>query len=60
MRGEQMAKMGRPKKDETKSNFIGIRLSDEYYARLMRYASEHGLTITQVVQKALEKLFQGT
>lgn len=55
-----MAKMGRPKKDETKNNSIGIRLSDEYYARLMQYASEHGLTITQVVQKALEKLFQSS
>jgi predicted DNA binding CopG/RHH family protein len=55
-----MAKMGRPKKDETKSNFIGIRLSNESYARLMQYVSEHGLTITQVVQTALEKLFQET
>jgi predicted DNA binding CopG/RHH family protein len=55
-----MAKMGRPKKDETKDNSIGIRLSNECYARLMQYASEHGLTITQVVQLALEKLLQDT
>lgn len=55
-----MAKMGRPKKDETKSKSIGIRLSNEYYAKLMQYASEHELTITQVVQKALEKLFQSS
>ncbi len=53
-----MAKMGRPKKDETKNNSIGIRLSDECYARLIQYATEHGLTITQVVQMALEKLLQ--
>lgn len=55
-----MAKMGRPKKDETKDNSIGIRLSNECYARLKQYASEHKLTITQVVQKALEQLFQST
>ena len=55
-----MAKMGRPKKDETKNNFIGIRLSDECHARLMQYASEHKLTITQVVQRALEFLFQSS
>ena len=53
-----MAKMGRPKKDATKNNSIGIRLSEEYYSRLLQYASEHELTITQVVQEALEKLFQ--
>lgn len=53
-----MAKMGRPKKDKTKKNSIGIRLSDECYAQLMQYATEHELTITQIVQKALENLFQ--
>lgn len=53
-----MAKMGRPKKEETKNNSIGIRLSDECYARLIQYAAEYGLTITQVVQMALEKLLQ--
>ena len=53
-----MAKMGRPKKDATKNNSIGSRLSEEYYSRLLQYASEHELTITQVVQEALEKLFQ--
>lgn len=55
-----MAKMGRPKKDETKDNSIGIRLSNEYYVKLIEYAAKHELTITQVVQKALEKLFQST
>ena len=58
MRGEHMAKMGRPKKDETKNNSVGIRLSDDCYARLIQYATEHGLTITQVVQMALEKLLK--
>lgn len=53
-----MAKMGRPKKDKTKNNSIGIRLSDECYARLIQYATEHSLTITQVVQMALEKLLK--
>ncbi|MDO4308203.1 MAG: CopG family transcriptional regulator [Eubacteriales bacterium] len=53
-----MAKMGRPKKDETKCKSIGIRLWDEQYTRLMQYAFEHGLTITQVVQEALERFLQ--
>ena len=53
-----MAKMGRPKKDETKDNAIGIRLSNDCYTKLKEYAAKHELTITQVVQRALEKLFQ--
>lgn len=53
-----MAKMGRPIKDDKKKKSIGIRLSDESYVQLTQYASEHELTITQVVQVALEKLFQ--
>ncbi len=53
-----MAKMGRPQKDEKKTNSIGIRLSDEMYAQLVQYATEHELTITQVVQMALEKILQ--
>lgn len=52
-----MAKMGRPQKDETKNKSIGIRLSEEYYIRVVQYATEHDLTITQVVQRALELLF---
>lgn len=55
-----MARIGRPKKEETKRNIIGIRLSEENYNQLMQYATEHGLTITQIVQMALDNLFQGT
>lgn len=53
-----MAKMGRPHKDDKKSNAIGIRLSKEMYAQLVQYATDHELTITQVVQMALEKILQ--
>ena len=55
-----MAKAGRHKKDETKNKIIGIRLSDGLHEQLMQYASEHKLTITQVVQRALELLFQSS
>lgn len=54
-----MAKMGRPIKEDKKKKSIGVRLSDEDYDRLMRYASQQGLTITQTVQEALEKMLQG-
>lgn len=44
-----MAKIGRPKSESPKSNFVGIRLSDEDYEKLIKYASEHHLTITQTI-----------
>lgn len=53
-----MAKMGRPKKDKVKDKSIGVRLPEECYEQLMLYVSEHKLTITQVVQEALEMYFQ--
>ena len=55
-----MAKVGRRKQEETKSKIIGIRLSDECHEKLMQYASEHKLTITQVVNRALTLLFQSS
>ena len=36
-----MAKMGRPKVDKPKDYKVGIRLSDDEYARLKRYAEIH-------------------
>lgn len=55
-----MAKVGRRKQEETKSKIIGIRLSDGCHEQLMQYASEHKLTITQVVNRALALLFQSS
>lgn len=55
-----MAKVGRRKQEETKSKIVGIRLSDECHEQLMQYASEHKLTITQVVQRALTLLLQSS
>lgn len=53
-----MAKMGRPvkDKDEKKDKVVGIRFSQKDYSRLMAYASRHNMTITKVIQEALEKL----
>jgi len=53
-----MAKMGRPKTDNAKQKRIGIRISDEQFARLEQYAAKHNQTITQVTLAALDKLLQ--
>lgn len=52
-----MAKMGRPKSDNPKQKSIGIRMSEEERKKLLRYASEHDKTITEVVQEAVNKLY---
>jgi hypothetical protein len=53
-----MAKMGRPKSDSPKLKSVGIRLADEDYKKLIEYASEHNLTITQVLLKGLNLLLK--
>ena len=52
-----MAKMGRPKIDKPKQKSIGIRMSEEEREKLLKYASEHDKTITEVVQEAVNKLY---
>ena len=52
-----MAKMGRPKIDNPKQKSIGIRMSEEEREKLLQYASEHDKTITEVVQEAVNKLY---
>ncbi|MBQ2922242.1 MAG: hypothetical protein IJE60_03985 [Tyzzerella sp.] len=53
-----MAKMGRPKIDNPKQKSIGIRMSEEEREKLLQYASEHDKTITEVVQEAVNKLYE--
>ena len=53
-----MAKRGRPKIDKPKQKSIGIRMSEEEREKLLRYASEHDKTITEVVQEAVNRLYE--
>ena len=52
-----MAKMGRPKVDEVKDKTITIRVTPAEHEKIKEYAKTHNLTITQVLQKGIEKLF---
>ena len=49
-----MAKTGRPKADNPKKALIGLKLTEEEATRLRKYASEHDMTITQVLQKGID------
>lgn len=50
-----MTKLGRPMKDDAKRASITIRISDEIHKKLKEYASEHGLSMTEVALKSLEE-----
>ena len=51
-----MAKMGRPKVEEVKDKVITMRVTPAEYQKIKEYAQTHNLTITQVLQKGVEKL----
>ena len=46
-----MAKMGRPKLEETKGVTVSARLTKDEYNRLKEYAQKYNLTITQMIRK---------
>ncbi len=55
-----MAKMGRPKSDEPKLKTLSLRMNDKEFEKLKEYATVRNMTITQVLNKALELLYQTT
>ena len=50
-----MKKVGRPASEDTKHKSLTIRISDEMHEQLVKYASEHNMTMTAVALQALEK-----
>ncbi|MBR4026024.1 MAG: CopG family transcriptional regulator [Lachnospiraceae bacterium] len=55
-----MAKMGRPKSDDPKLKTLSLRMNDKEFEKLKEYATVRNMTITQVLNKALELLYQTT
>ena len=51
-----MAKAGRPKQEIIKDKIITMRVTPEEYEKMKQYAQANHLTITQVLQKGVEKL----
>ena len=50
-----MAKMGRPVSENSKRKRITIRLNDEMYEKLVKYAADHDVTMTDVALKCIEE-----
>lgn len=53
-----MAKMGRPKVDVVRDKTITMRVTPDEHKKLKEYAQAQNLTITQVLQKGVEKVMQ--
>ena len=49
-----MARTGRPKSDNPKNSLIGFKLTEDEAATLREYASKHGMTITEVLQRGID------
>lgn len=51
-----MAKVGRPKEDNPKETIVGVRLTKEEHNRLLSYAKDHDMTITQVLKDGVKEV----
>ena len=53
-----MAKLGRPKTDNPKNKIITVRLRDEDFSALKKYVSEHKITITEAIVRAIKLMIE--
>ncbi len=53
-----MAKMGRPRIDETIRKVMSIRMSDSEMEMTKKYAKEHNITVTQTIVKAVKMMVE--
>ena len=53
-----MAKIGRPKSDNSKKKVLSVRVEDPIYEQICAYAQQHNMTVTEVVLESLERLFK--
>lgn len=53
-----MTKVGRPKAENPKQKTLSLRMSYKEFAKLKEYATVRNMTITQVLNKAIELLYQ--
>ena len=51
-----MAKAGRPKSEVRKEKIVSFRMTEEAYLRLKKYAELNHITISQAMQKGIDKL----
>lgn len=53
-----LAKVGRPMVKEPRDKVIHVRLTTDKYEKLLTYAAKNNLTITEIVNESLERIYQ--
>ena len=53
-----VAKTGRPRSNNPKNNLIGLKLTEEEATKLRAYASKHGMTISEILQRGIELQYE--
>lgn len=53
-----MAKMGRPKGDNSKEYQLAIRFSRKEQAEIEKYAAENNITVTETVRKGVSEFLK--
>lgn len=53
-----MAKMGRPRIDDTIRKVMSIRMSEAEMEMTKKYAKEHGITVTQTIVRAVKQMVE--
>ena len=54
-----MARTGRPRSENPKKKVLSIRVEDSLYRRLLAYAEQNHMTVTEVVLQGLEEFLPG-
>ena len=54
-----MARTGRLRSENPKKKVLSIRVEDSMYRRLLAYAEQYHMTVTEVVLQGLEEVLPG-
>lgn len=54
-----MAQMGRPPIENPKGHTVSFRMNEEQFTRLKEYSSRYDVTLTQVIQDAVDSYLDG-
>ncbi len=55
-----MARMGRPPKENPKGRTVSFRMEEEQYKRLKEYSLLYNVTLTQVIQSAVDSFIDNS
>lgn len=53
-----MAKVGRPKTENSKTRNVGFRMSEAEYQELKARSAEHSLSITQTINQGIAMVYE--